>query len=122
MGAIIYDFGRSHPDIEFTGLEINPHCVRRGNERLTALAAHNCRLELADLYQAADHYSDRFNGIISCATLSWLPDFAQAAGKIAELNPGWIAATSLFYDGPIDCIVETRDYSRPLEAPDLDFW
>ena len=75
----------------------------------------NCYLEVADLYDAADSHASRFDGIITCATLSWLPDFRQAAEKIAQFSPQWIAATSLFYDGPIDCIVETRDYSRPLE-------
>jgi len=49
------------------------------------------------------------------ATLSWLPDFASAARHMTELEPEWIAATSLFYDGPVEAVVNTYDYSRPLQ-------
>ena len=116
MGANTYFFAKQNAAIDFLGFDINPECVHRGNERLKELGAKNCHLEVADLYNLDPKYYRRFNGIISCATLSWLPDLPTAVSALAKLEPQWIAATSLFYDGPIDCIIETRDYSRPLES------
>jgi hypothetical protein len=37
---------------------------------------------------------------------------------MTNLEPEWIAATSLFYDGPVDAVVKTYDYSRPLQEAD----
>jgi hypothetical protein len=116
MGAVIHYFGKHCRDAEFVGLEINPECVRRGNERLAALGAKNCRLEVFNLYDSYPRPEPHFDGLMSCALLSWLPDLKEALKKITALNPGWIAASSLFYDGPVDCIIETRDGSRPLAS------
>lgn len=116
MGAIIYFLAKHYPELEFRGFDINPECVRRGNERLIDLGARNCRLEVADLYHFDPRYHRYFDGIISCATLSWLPNLRDALSQIAKLSPRWIAATSLFYDGPIDSTIETRDYSHALES------
>lgn len=116
MGANIYFFAKQYPETEFLGFDINPECVRRGNERLIDLGAKNGRLEVGDLYHLDPKYHGYFDGIMSCATLSWLPDFGEAVTRMAELGPRWIAATSLFHDGPVDCTIETRDYSHPLES------
>ena len=116
MGANIYYFAKKYPQTRFVGLEINPECVRRGNERLAALNMDNCELEVSDMYQFESKHRARFDGVLSCALLSWLPDLREALGKMAGLNPRWIAASALFYDGPVDCIIETRDYSRPIAS------
>ena len=31
-----------------------------------------------------------------------------------ELNPTWIALTSLFFDGDVNCKIEVQDYTYPL--------
>lgn len=116
MGANIYFLARRYPNVEFIGLDINPECVDRGNERLRGLGAANCRLETADLYNLDLERYSGFDGIVSFATLSWLSGLEEAARALAALKPRWIAATSLFDEGLIDCVIETRDYSRPLPS------
>ena len=119
MGANLYHIQKHSPGNQFTGIDLNPKCVAAGMARLEELQASSCVLLNADLYRLPTEFRHRFNGVFSLATLSWLPDFESAADCMTELGPEWIAATSLFYDGPVEAVVKTYDYTRPL--PNFDY-
>ena len=113
MGANIHYMSQRFPVLELTGVEINSECVRRGSERLRELGANRCSMESGDLFALPREWVGRFSGVVSFATLSWLPTYHDALGAFADLKPEWMAVTSLFYDGPVDTTITTRDYSRP---------
>lgn len=113
MGANLHYMAQRFPQMDLTGLEINPECVRRGSERLAALNADHCSLERGDLFAPPAAWVGHFAGVVSFSTLSWLPTYEDALGALAGLKPEWLAVTSLFYDGPVDTTITTRDYSRP---------
>lgn len=114
MGANLYHVYQKLPGNNYLGIDLNPECVRRGNERLEHLGVKDCSLATADLYDLPDDYINRFNGIFSLATLSWLPDFETPAESILRLNPSWFAATSLFTETDVAATIKTSDYSRPI--------
>jgi hypothetical protein len=116
MGANLFHVHSRYPGNIYKGVDLNPECVRKGNERLQSLNATDCSLEVEDLYQFPPAYCNSFNGIFSLATLSWLPDFESAANCFVRQNPEWIAATSLFYDGPVDATIKISDYTKPISG------
>lgn len=114
MGANLLHVSRCCPGNTYTGIDLNAECVRRGNKKLISLNAQGCALVAGDLFDLPENFRDAFDGVFSLATLSWLPDFEAAAGCFTTLRPNWIAATSLFYDGPVDVTIQTSDYTRPI--------
>ena len=114
MGGISWYLSQRFGKTTFHGIDLNGECVDRGNSRFAQLGATRCHLAQGDLYKIDATNINAFDGIISLATLSWLPDFESAAECLIDLNPEWVAATSLFYNGPVDATIVTKDYSRPI--------
>jgi hypothetical protein len=56
----------------------------------------------------------RYDGVVSFQTLSWLPEYKMPIEKMIELRPKWIAMTSLFFDGDVNCTIIVHDYTTPL--------
>lgn len=96
----------------FVGIDINKTLVARGNQVFKKLKQTNCRLETGDLYRLNKKYKNTLDGLISLQTLSWLPSYQQPISEMVKLNPKWIAISSLFYDGFIDCEIKVRDYTK----------
>lgn len=111
-GANIGYMASKFPDISFTGIDLNKALVKKGNTILKKLKLSNCRLETGDLYHLNKKYKDAFDGLISLQTLSWLSSYQQPIIEMIKVNPKWIAVSSLFYDGLIDCEIKVRDYTR----------
>ncbi len=114
MGASLFHLSKRFPGNRYLGVDLNPDCITRGMEKLAALGAAGCELQEADLFDFPESFRGIFDGVISLATLSWLPGFEPAARCLMDLKPEWIAATSLFCPGSVDAIIATRDYSLPL--------
>jgi hypothetical protein len=114
MGANLYHANSQFPGNSFTGMDLNPECVQKGNDRLADLGASCCKLEVGDLFQMPPRYKNSFGGIFSLALLSWLPDFETPSASMIALNPDWFAATSLFTESRVDATIKTSDYSKPL--------
>lgn len=61
----------------------------------------------------SDHHQiAAVDGVIFLQTLSWLTDWRKALTEINNFNPGWIAISSLFYDGLIEAEITIKRYSR----------
>jgi len=108
-GANIYYMARRYPRSDFVGVDINPDHVTAGNKFFHDNQVRNCRLERGDIYKLKKS-RPAVDGIVSLQTLSWLPDFREPLLEMVKLQPKWIALSSLFYDGPISCTIEVKDY------------
>ncbi|MEK7857819.1 MAG: class I SAM-dependent methyltransferase [Elusimicrobiota bacterium] len=115
LGGNIHYMAKRYPRSTFTGLELNAELVKLGNGCFAEAGLKNAVLERHDLYKMRAK-SPRFDGLVSYQTLSWLPDHNAALRRMMGLGPSWIALTSLFYDGPVDCRIQTRDYTAGKTA------
>ncbi|MEJ2650183.1 MAG: class I SAM-dependent methyltransferase, partial [Sedimentisphaerales bacterium] len=115
-GANLYYMAKRYPNFLFKGIDINPNLVVWGNKQLKSRFINNASLEVGDLYDFPQKYKDNFDGIVSLQTLSWLPEYRTPLEKMISLNPQWIAITSLFFDGEVNCKIEIEDYTQPLSG------
>jgi len=63
------------------------------------------------------------NGVILLQTLSWLTDWRRCLSELTNFKPGWIALSSLFYDGLIEAEITIKHYppdSTDIVPPPLD--
>lgn len=123
-GANIYYMAKRFRAARFTGVDINPEFINEGNKILKNNGVHNqCELKVGDIYRLDSNYVDKVTGVVSYQTLSWLPDYAAPIKEMARLNPRWIALTSLFYDGDVNCKIEIEEYNKSIdEEPKKTFY
>ena len=115
-GANLYYMQQRFSDCQYKGLDINNDYVQDGNAFFKSEKISNCKLEYGDLYNLdPEKYADKFEGIISIQTLSWLPEYEIALSELIKLNPDWISLTSLFYEGLIDAKIEIHSYNNPQD-------
>jgi trans-aconitate methyltransferase len=113
-GANIYYMKQRFSNCHYKGIDINNDFIQEGNTFFERENISNCKLEYGDLYNLdLEKDADRFEGIISYQTLSWLPEYENAFTQILKLNPDWIALTSLFYEGLIDAKIEIHSFENP---------
>ncbi|MBF0405902.1 MAG: class I SAM-dependent methyltransferase [Candidatus Riflebacteria bacterium] len=110
-GANIFYLNKKFPNTHFSGMDINQELIDEGN---MILQKHqmNSKLEVGDLYKENSSYLKRFDGIVSFQTLSWLPDFREPILSFSRMAKNWIAMTSLFFDGDLNCTIKVEDHNR----------
>lgn len=123
-GANLYYMGKRHPDIAFTGVELNPALVELGARSLLNEGIHNVSMQTGDLYNLDIGLKGQFDAVISMQTLMVLPEFETAVSNFAALKPKWIGLTSLFNAGDVTCKIEVKDYAnaRPGELYHENFY
>jgi ubiquinone/menaquinone biosynthesis C-methylase UbiE len=112
-GATLCYMKQRFPGCSYTGIDINNDFIQEGKQFFEQNKVPDCKLEYGDLYHldfAA--LANRFDGVVMLQTLSWLPEYENALTEIAKLNPKWLALTSLFYDGLVECKTEIREHER----------
>lgn len=115
-GANIYYMNERFPNAKFWGIDINDQLVNLGNYHMENTQKENCKLEVGNLYDLDTKYKNAMDGIISIQTLSWLPDYKTALEKMMDVQPSWIALTSLFFDGKVNCHIEIEDYTIKIDG------
>lgn len=110
-GANIFYMKEKYHQSKYYGVELNDELVKLGNRLFIEKGISDCKIKQGDIYNLDDDLKDKFDGITMYQTLSWLPEYKEALLKMFELNPKWIALSSLFYDGMIDCKIEVTDYN-----------
>lgn len=110
--------------IKFMGVDLNSTFVIEGNVIMKTNSLNNqCQLEVADIYNFDKKYCNQYDGVVSCQTLSWLPDYKDPLRALAKLKSPWIALTSLFFNGNVNCKIELAKYNKPIEQePKLIFY
>lgn len=110
-GANVSYLAQRFTQSNFTGIDLNKSLVKKGNSIFKRLNLKNCKLEVGDLYALDKKYKGATEGIISMQTLSWLPSYELPIEEMVKLKPKWVAVSSLFYDGLIECEIKVRDYT-----------
>ena len=108
-GANIAYLASKYPQNNYVGIEIEERLVTEGNRRLTF---PNTRIIQGDWFHLDKSLKEKFDAVISFQTLSWLSGYQTSLRCLADLNPKWIAISSLFYEGDIDYCVNVNDYSE----------
>ena len=116
MGANVHYMAQRYPQSRFQGVELNPKLAAAGRDALLGAGIGNGTVTAGDIYDLDSDYDAAFDGIVSYMLLSWLPGYEAPLERMAALRPGWIAMTSLFYDGPVNTIIRTQDYTLPLNG------
>lgn len=115
-GSNVYYMYKRFPKCKFLGLDINDNFIKEGRNFLAHKNIKNCNLEYGDLYNLdIKKHINQFEGILSYQTLSWLPEYETAINEMIKLNPKWIALSSLFYDGLVDCKIEIKEYNNSID-------
>jgi len=122
QGANVAYMGTRFPDSSFIGVDFNADIVERGNVALRRRGMDNCQLECGDLYDLKREHVAAFDGIVSYQTLSWLPECEEPIRVMASLDAPWIALTSLFFDGPVSCTTQIREYDENLKTARESFY
>ena len=113
-GSNLHYMKQRFPNCKYLGLDINKDYIEEGNSIIKKENVNDCSLEIGDIYNLDEKkHGNKFDGIISYQTLSWLPGYEKALEQIIKLNPKWVSFTSLFYDGLVDCKIEVKEYSNP---------
>jgi SAM-dependent methyltransferase len=108
-GASLFYMASTHSNCQFTGLDLDDETISQGKEIQKARKIENCELMQGDLHQIGNIFEPRaFTGLISLQTLSWLPHYRPAINAMISLTPEWIAASSLFFDGPVETLTKVR--------------
>lgn len=115
-GANLYYMAKRYPNLKMLGVDLNQEFVDEGNQILKAKKVDaSCELAVADMYKFDKSLISKFDGIVSYQTLSWLPDFREPLRSMASLNTEWIALTSLFFDGNVNCKIDLEEYNRGID-------
>ena len=114
-GANMHYAAQRFPSSSFTGIEINAELVDIGGKLLASKNSQNARLLEGDWLALGDGHKNKYDGVINLQTLFMFPDWKEPIAKLIELNPKWIAITSIFYEGPIDCISRIVDQTTHSE-------
>ncbi len=109
-GANVFYLSNRFKNSYFTGIDLSQELVQYGNAILKEKS--NCRLYQGDWLQTKTKWREKFDGIISFQTLSWLPEYQEPLRNLSLLNPKWIAISSLFYEGDIEYTIKLKDYYR----------
>lgn len=109
-GSALSYIADKHKNAQFTGIDINAQLFK-----LYEGEKNNINFEKADCFNLDEKYINKFKGVISLQTLSWLPEYKRPLEQICKLNPEWIAISSLFYDGRINYTIKLENYERPTK-------
>ncbi len=116
MGETLYYFANQFPYAKFIGVDLNADLVKKGklifhNEKIT-----NVSLTENNLFFLTPELIRGHSGLISLATLSWMDQWKEALSKMCSLDSEWIAFSSLFFDGSINCEIKIQDYEAPSDS------
>ena len=117
-GANTMYMANKFDNCDFTGIDINKEFVDYGNNIIKERELCNCRLYKGDWLDLESKWIGAFDGVISFQSLFMFCDYREALLKLAELQPEWIALSSLFYEGDIEYTNKFRDYDRPSDGND----
>ena len=111
QGANVLYASKRYPEAKFTGIDINPDLIKKGNRHIERQT--NCRLLVGDLYNFDQKHIGAYEGIVSLQVLPFLPDYEIPIQKMIELSPTFIAMSALLYDGDVECNIKMHDFSEP---------
>jgi len=92
------------PQCDFMGMDLDEGLIDK------AITQDNLHFRVGDIFAPPLDCYGKFDGVVSFQVLSWLSDVERPLREIGKLKPKWIAASSLFYDGPISVDRTVHDH------------
>ena len=83
---------------------------------LEHIGRDNASIEYGNWFDMDPKYIGKFDGLVSFQTLLVLKDYKNPLRALAELEPKWIALTTLFYEGKINFYTVVDDHERKDEG------
>lgn len=87
-----------------------------GNRILKEQKIYNCELKYGDFFHLDKNSLGRIDGVISLQTFDILPNYTEIARCMCELEPTWIAFSTLGFEGLIDYNIKLFDYTKSKEG------
>lgn len=114
-GAATGFLADQHKSTHFTAFDYSLELTQIGSKIASQKKMTNLRFQQGDWYDPK--FVEKYDGCISLQTLSWLPDYEQPLISIFKnINPDWIAISSLFYEGDITCRIEVEEHKRDRKS------
>lgn len=98
------------------GVDINEELVTIGNKILKERKVNNCELRVGDIFHLDKKDFGKLDGVISLQTFNILPDYIDVVRCMCELEPRWIAFSTLGFEGLIDYEVKVYDYTKDKDG------
>lgn len=117
-GAVDAYIASLHKNVSITGVDLIGESFSLFDKYIDSDLKDRVTLETGDWYHLDKKYIGEFDGVISVQSLSWLENWKVPLEKIIELNPKWMAFSSLFYEGKIELQIKAMDYERCDEIGD----
>ena len=97
------------PQAEFLGIDVSPKLVELARQQ-----APTASFITGDMHSLMHRSAD---GVISLATLSWMPGFEEPLHQITEkIHPKWMAFSALIYHGDISAQIVVDEPKRPRKS------
>lgn len=124
VGAEDVYLAQQNQGLRIQGLDYVGNAFKYFEENVSDELKSKIKLSQGDWYNMDKSYYNKFDGVISLETLSWLEDWKLPIEKIIEINPKWMAFSSLFYEGKINYQVQIRDYefSESVDGYDIAYY
>jgi ubiquinone/menaquinone biosynthesis C-methylase UbiE len=111
-GAATYYLASRNSSTSFIGVDHSRELIKSAEETSKEFNLTNLSFDAGDWFNLNKKWNG-VDGVISLATLSWLPEMINPMTQIFEvIKPGWVGLTSLFYEGDISCRIEVLEHSR----------
>lgn len=93
-GANVLYMSKRFPSSKILGIDYDKDFLA-----LEHIGRDNTSIEYGNWFDMDPKYIGKFDGIVSFQTLLVLKDYKNPLRALAELEPKWIALTTLFYEG-----------------------
>lgn len=94
------------------GIDINNNLIEIGNKILKERKIYNVVLKHGNIFQINRNELDEIDGIISLQTFNILSSYTEIVRCMCELEPTWIAFSTLGFEGLIDYNIKLFDYTK----------
>ena len=113
-GASTYYLAERNIGCDFLGIDNDTKLVEIGNKILADKNnVKNVKFAPGDCFDLTKFSTSKFVGAISLQTLSWLESWRKPMEQIfLNINPNWIALSSLFYPGDISAEIIINEPAR----------
>ena len=110
-GAATAFLANNFKSVHFTAFDYSAELTQLGSKIAFDKGIKNLSFEQGDWFNMKP--TNKFDGCISLQTLSWLPYYEMPLKAIFKnINPNWLAITSLFYENDITCRIEVEEHKK----------
>jgi SAM-dependent methyltransferase len=113
-GASTHFIAERNPKCEFLGIDQDPKLIEIAREaKANRTNTQNMEFAVGDCFNLSKFSKSSFEGVLSMQTLSWLDSWKVPMQEIyLNLDPNWVAISSLFYPGDISAQIKISEPVR----------